>query len=168
MEIKRIIKSQVDFLQIYLNGNPPPPKTFFYNNKKYKVEYLSDDGNLNATIKNIDENSYVNPDYFKNKIITWKFKNFNYLDDYISGDLSFLTKLNSYKYGRVLIFQGNEFLIKLVIDSSEDKIDDFYIKVFDNMIDNKTKHLFYEKYGNSHKWVKKYLIYKIRKIFKNK
>ena len=102
------------------------------------------------------------------KLFVWNIKNFNYLDQYVTGELDFLELLTERKsqFAKLMSIFGNTYLIRIFV--SDEKIIDYHISLFDNLIDTITKNQFYYKYPKAINWLRKYLVYKIRKSIKNR
>ena len=165
MIIKKTIESYNDFLKIYLNEIPPPPRTFECDNKKYTIISLSEINDDVAIIKD-ENNNIVDTKMFINKTLKWNIKNYDYLDEYVvTEDFDFLDLINNKcQFVKLMDVFGNIYLIRIFI--SDEKINDYHIALFDNLIDYETKNQFYNKYPKAKIWLKKYFIYKLRKLFK--
>jgi hypothetical protein len=167
MTIKKIINNQKEFLKTYFKGNPPPPRNFEVENKKYTLIKLSDNIDIDTIIQDQNGN-IINLENLFGKLFIWDIKSFDYLDQYISGELNFLELLIERKcqYAKLMSIFGNTYLVRLSI--SDEKINDYHISVFDDLTKSITKNQFYYKYPKAINWLRKYLVYKIRKSIKNR
>ena len=85
MKIKKTIKKVNEFVDLYINRNPPLPPYFKINNKSFKLKsiyYYEDE--IKFFVDIVDSNGHiVKFNDFLNKEFVWEFDNYDYIYNYL-------------------------------------------------------------------------------------